>query len=288
MTHTPSSAQLAAYQARNPGKPVVLFYRYRGKPGMDATGVAAALDQLARRHGGQLRWAGMEEQALIGRVQLYGHCCLLRFNARDAALAHVQGSQHADVLRDVDQLEVTTISDQPRMSRIVIKLLARVLPWLPFDNTTESTPEPGLGTTIMPSEQDLAAFMAHPRQNTPVVMINWLRFRPKAKYEDPNAKEITGQAAYYRYGKAAFAAIHSLGGRALFISRYQQVLIGNDGDPGEDLWNEFVLVEYPGRVTFKHMASLTRYRAGLAHRQAGLAEHGQGLVVSTSQPVAKG
>lgn len=286
MTHAPSSTQLATYQARNSGKPVVLFYRYRCKPGVDAAGIAVGLDRLARKHSGQLRWAGTEEQALIGPVQLYGHCCLLRFDPRAAALAHIQDSRHADVLRNVDQLEVAAISDQPRLSRLVIKLLARVLPWVRFDNTTESTPEPGLGTTVMPSEQDLAAFMAHPRQTTPVVMINWLRFRPMAKYEHPGVKKISGQAAYYRYGKAAFAAIHSLGGKAFFISRYQQMLIGNGGDPGVDLWNEFVLVEYPGRATFKQMASLTRYRAGLHHRQAGLAENGQGLVVSTTLPIA--
>ncbi len=288
MTHTPSSAQLAAYQARNPDKPVVLFYRYRSNPGTDAASIATRLDQLARMHGGQVDWSGAEEQALIGPVQLYGHCCLLRFRLRDAALRHIQDSRHAEALRDVDQLEVTAISDQPRLSRLVIRLLACVLPWVRFDNTTENTPEPGLGTSIMPSEQDLATFMAHPRQTTPVVMINWLRFRPTAKYDRPDTKQITGQAAYYLYGKAAFAAIHSLGGRAFFISRYQQVLIGNGGDPGKDLWNEFVLVEYPGRATFKHMASLKRYRAGLVHRQAGLAENGQGLVVSVSLPPARG
>lgn len=287
MTYAPSSAQLSAYQARKPGKPVVLFYRYRCKPGTAAAAVAVELDRLAREHGGQLDWSGAEEQALIGPVQLYGHCCLLRFKLRDAALRHVQDKRHTEALRDVVQIEVAAISDQPRLSRLMIRLLARVLPWLRFDNTTESTPEPGLGTSIMPSEQDLAAFMAHPRQTTPVVMINWLRFRPKAQYDDPDAKPISGQAAYYLYGKAAFAAIHSLGGRAFFISRYQQMLIGNDGDPGKDLWNEFVLVEYPGRATFKHMAALTRYRAGLVHRQAGLADNGQGLVVSISLPLAR-
>jgi hypothetical protein len=62
------------------------------------------------------------------------------------------------------------------------------------------------------------------------------------------------------------------------------MLIGNDGDPGAGLWDEFALMQYPGRAAFQKMASLRRYRRGLADREAGLADWGQGLVVSKPAP----
>lgn len=280
MTHGPSQAQTAAYQARPGQRPVALFYQYRCKAGVDAGQIVADLDRLARRHQGALVWSGREEQALIGSLPLYDRCALFRFDTRAAALECVMEDGHAQILRGAEAVQLAVLSDQPKLSRQVIGLLKRVLPWVPFDNREESTPEPGVGTSIMPTEEDLAAFMAHPQQRSPVVMINWLRFRREALYDPPRAKPISGQAAYYLYGRVAFAAIHSLRGHAFFVSRYQQMLIGNGGDPGIGLWNDFVLVEYPGRAAFKRMASLTRYRAGLAHRQAGLADGGQGLTVA--------
>ena len=89
--------------------------------------------------------------------------------------------------------------------------------------------------------------------------------------------ELSGVA--HRYGKVAMTTTHSLGAKLLFAARYRQILIGNGGDPGPELWDEFALMQYPGRATFGRMAQLRRYRAALHHREAGLAEYGQGLTV---------
>jgi hypothetical protein len=139
-----------------------------------------------------------------------------------------------------------------------------------------------MGSSVMPTAAAMEAFLAHPQQTTPILMVNWLRFSDKASYAEPQAKPVSGKEAYYRYGKVAFDTLHRLRARALFVSRYQQVLIGNNGKAGADLWDEFAMVEYPGRATFKLMASLSRYRRALHHRQAGLAEHGQGLLVTAT------
>ncbi|HEY1077955.1 MAG TPA: hypothetical protein VGE51_14785 [Fontimonas sp.] len=280
---SPSARQLARYKERPHHPPVVLFYEYSCKSTSAAAGLAQRLAKLARTHDGQLRWTGAQQQVLIGRVDAYQYCCCLHFLSRGAALEHVEDPQHAELLRGVKSLQVAVISEQPRVSRLVIGLMGRLLPWVPFNNAAEDTPEPGMGTTVMPTENAMEAFIGHREQQTPIVMINWLRFRKEARYADPQAPRISGKAAYYLYGKVAFKVLHSLGAKALFISRYQQILIGNGGDPGTDLWDEFALVQYPGRATFKRMASLKRYRAALHHRQAGLAEHGQGLVVAVSR-----
>ena len=122
----------------------------------------------------------------------------------------------------------------------------------------------------MPTAQTIVALRTHPEQNSPVTMINWLKFREHAGYKhgEPPA---SGRVAYLRYGKVAMLATHILGAKLILGSRYRQILIGNNGDPGLGLWDEFALMQYPGRATFGRMAALRRYRRALDHREAGLA-----------------
>lgn len=288
--HSPSAAQLAVYTSRPGQRPVVLFVQFAARGEQVDLGRLKALAQRAGRHGGELRWSGRDEQVLIGRVPEIGIGACLHFPTRAAALACVNSPEHAALFEDLDALRITVLSEQPRASRRVIALMARVLPrWPFFDNTEDSTPEPGIGTSIMPSQANYETFLAHPAPLAPIVMVNWLRFREQARYSpgDRDAVPISGKAAYYRYGKIAFLTLHSLGARALFVSRYQQVLVGNEGEPAADAWHEFVLVAYPGRAGFKRMTSLRRYRAALHHRAAGLDEYGQGLVVATGLSEAR-
>lgn len=288
MIHAPSPAQLKTYQSRGADKPVVLYYQYRMP---DRAPRTSALTAIARQYGGGLRWSGIEEQVLIGNLPLYSHCACLHFPTRRAALALVQSAPHAALFESAEALQVVVISEQPKLAKWVIALMSVVLPRLRFDNRVDHSPEPGIGTSIMPTESALQAFLAHPDQRRPIVMVNWLRFRPQAQYA-PGASEgaapVSGKTAYYRYGKVAFKTLHSLGAHAFFVSRYQQMLIGHGGDPAPKLWDEFVLVRYPSRAAFKHMTSLYRYRAALHHRTAGLDEGGQGLVVSRTQTTEQG
>lgn len=274
LLHAPSEAQLAAWNARPARRPVVLVYRWRGAD------VGGELGRLARRHGGRLGWRGVEEQVLIGPMTLGRHCARLHFRERTAALAFVLGEAHRALVQGLESLEVVAVGEQPVALRLMIAFMARVLPWLPYDRSREDGPEPGAGSSVMPTEAAMQTFLAHPVQAEPVVMLNFLRFRERAQYDPPREETLSGQAAYYRYGKVAFDTLHRLGARALFVGRYQQVLIGNDGDPGRGLWHEFAMVRYPGRASFKLMTELVRYRRAMPDRQAGLAENGQGLIVA--------
>lgn len=286
VTSSPSTAQLDSYIRRPADRPVVLFYRFDQGADAAAAQAVARLAELARSHRGRMRWRGFEEQVLIGTLPLIRHCVRLHFRTRGDALAMVRSAAHEALFAHAQQLQVAVLSEQPRASRLVIKLMALALPrWPFFDNTADASPEPGIGTSIMPTQADYETFLAHPDPQRPIVMVNWLRFRERAQYapgESEDDEAISGKAAYYRYGKIAFLTLHSLGARALFVSRYQQMLIGNGGDPGTDLWHEFAMVEYPGRAGFKRMTALRRYRAALHHRTAGLAPDGQGLVVTAA------
>jgi hypothetical protein len=268
-----SPRQLEALAALRPA-PLVLFHEFSCADERAASGCRDALAALAQRHGGALRWAAQEQEVLCGRIAHFQQAARLHLPSPAAAQAFVTSPAHAAALAAATAVQVAVLGEQPRAVAIVSALLAKVLPHWPFDDTIEPGDEPGVGvSSVMPTAQAIAALRAHPEQDTPVVMINWLKFRPPS-----------GKAAYYRYGRIAMATTHSIGAKLLFAARYRMILVGNGGDPGRDLWDEFALMQYPGRATFGTMASLRRYRAGLADREAGLAENGQGLTVSRPAP----
>lgn len=279
MTHAPSPRQLDTFQRTPPG-PLVLFHEYSPRETGDAQALRDALAALATQHGGRLRWAAAEEEILAGRLARFHQAASLHFSSSAAALAFVGSAGHRDFAGRCAALQVAVLGEQPRAVAIASALMAKLLPHWPFDNTVEPGEEPGVDvSTVMPSSQAIAALRAHPQQDTPVVMINWLKFKPVASYS-PGTPPASGKTAYQRYGKVALATTHSLGAKLLFAARYCQILIGNADDPGIGLWDEVALMQYPGRATFGRMASLRRYRRALADREAGLAEHGQGLTVT--------
>lgn len=276
LTHAPSAGQRDAFAA-GPDGACVLFHEFSAP---DVLAVQGALVALAARHGGCLRWAAAEEEVLCGRIAHFQQAALLHFPSRDAARAVVTHPDFAAAVAGTTALQVAVLGDMPRAITLVSALLARVLPHWPFDDTLAEGEEPGVDvSTTMPTSQAIAAVRAHPQQATPVTMINWLKFRPQAAYRD-GEPPASGREAYLRYGKVALAATHSLGAKLVHACRFRQILVGNGGDPGLGLWDEFALMQYPGRATFGRMAQLKRYRAGLHHREAGLAEWGQGLTVS--------
>ena len=279
MNPVPSARQLEAFRQAGVG-PLVLFYEFSCADAADTDRCRATLAAVAGKYNGRLGWAAAEAEVLIGKLAHFQQAAALHFRTRDDAGAYVGCAEHRAALAACTALQVAVLGEQPRALKVVTALLARVLPYWPFDNTLESGEEPGVGTsTTMPTAAAVAGVRSHPEQDTPVTMINWLKFKPVASYP-AGAAPISGRNAYLRYGKIAMAATHSLGAKLIQASRYRQILVGNNGDPAVGLWDEFALMQYPGRATFGRMAQLRRYRRGLVDREAGLAEYGQGLTVS--------
>jgi hypothetical protein len=279
MTHAASAAQLAWFDRTPADRGVVLFYQFT--PG---TRGASALEQLAVARGAELAWAAGQEQALIGPIGDFANASMLRFRTRAAARAFVTSAEHAAAVQDFRALLVSVLTPSPRVFAWIASLLAIVAPRWPFDNTQETSEEPGIDTSsVMPRRAPYAEFHAHAQQDTPVVMVNFIKFRARAAYADGD-RGLSGRAAYLRYGKVAVLTAHSLGSKLLAVGRYLQILVGRDGDPSPDLWDEFALMQYAGRASFLKMASLRRYRPALEHRTAGLAENGQGLAVTRPRP----
>jgi len=116
-----------------------------------------------------------------------------------------------------------------------------------------------------PMEQAMAFFGA--AEDGPFVMVNLLKFRPRAEYADGTDSHLTGAEAYARYGEAVRKLVEALGGRVRYSGRVTGLLLGEV----EDLWDAVALAEYPSLAAFREMAMSPAMQAIEHHRKAGLA-----------------
>ncbi len=124
---------------------------------------------------------------------------------------------------------------------------------------------------IYPSAEQIQALLAGPADQ-PVVMVNLLRFKPKADGLDEG---ISGEEAYRRYSEAMRRFVEANGGRIVWVGRVDSVVIGDS----EARFDMIGLVEYPSRQKFIEIAQSDHVREIGAHRAAGL--ESQWLIATT-------
>jgi uncharacterized protein (DUF1330 family) len=112
--------------------------------------------------------------------------------------------------------------------------------------------------------------------NTPIVMVNLLKFKPKAEYKDGQHRSDDGRTAYNRYGEQMLKFVEAHGGRVLFMGEVKSLVIGQV----EEMWDVVALVEYPSSEAFTKIAMSPEVAKFGIHREAGLA--GQ-LLIQTIQ-----
>ena len=118
---------------------------------------------------------------------------------------------------------------------------------------------------IDPTREQFAAFQAIDRAG-PIQMLNLVRFRANALYSD--GRQSTGQAAYNAYAKASGPVFARVGGRQIWLGRFEHMLIG----PAEERWDAVFIAEYPGAAAFLEMVRDPAYREAVKHRQAAVAD----------------
>ncbi|HUO73995.1 MAG TPA: DUF1330 domain-containing protein [Solirubrobacteraceae bacterium] len=120
--------------------------------------------------------------------------------------------------------------------------------------------------TIEPTPQQFQR-LASSQDDSPVVMLNLLRFKDRADGIDAD-EGITGAEAYARYGAAVAPHLARVGGRVLSVMQPQESVIG----PEHGEWDLVLLAEYPSRAAFLQMISDPGYVAVHSHRAAALAD----------------
>ena len=116
---------------------------------------------------------------------------------------------------------------------------------------------------IDPEREQFEVFKGLPR-DTPIMMINFLRFRDKAAYED--VREATGAEAYSAYGRESGPIFRRVGGEIVWRGKPEVVLIG----PGDEHWDLVFVAQYPTAGAFLEMVTDPDYRIAVKHRQAAV------------------
>ena len=101
----------------------------------------------------------------------------------------------------------------------------------------------------------------------PVCMVNLLKFKAKAIYEDSRETSLTGPEAYQIYGQGVAKMIGIIGGQIVFSSVVSGLVVGEV----EELWDAVAIAEYPSRQSFADMIASAEWAELAIHRTAGLA-----------------
>ena len=120
--------------------------------------------------------------------------------------------------------------------------------------------------SLAPTEVQMKGFF-EPSTEGPIYMVNLLKFKEKAEYEDGRATELTGAEAYMLYGAAVSELLTQLGGGAMFTARVTRLMLGEV----EELWDVVSIATYPSRQAMVEMIQSEKYQEIHVHRDAGLA-----------------
>lgn len=116
---------------------------------------------------------------------------------------------------------------------------------------------------VDPEREQFEAFKALPR-NAPVMMLNLLRFRDRAAYDD--GRDCTGAEAYAAYGRESGPVFRRVGGEILWRGDPEVTLIG----PPQERWDTIFVARYPSAAAFLEMITDPDYRVAVKHRQAAV------------------
>lgn len=121
---------------------------------------------------------------------------------------------------------------------------------------------------VDPSRENFDAFKALPR-DTPIHMLNLVRFREKAAYPDDHpfaGKGLTGARAYAEYGRASGPVFARVGGTVVWRGRMEAMVIG----PVDEKWDAAFIARYPDAAAFLQMVTDPEYRLAVVNRQAAV------------------
>ncbi len=119
---------------------------------------------------------------------------------------------------------------------------------------------------VIPPMQQAMEFFGG-TEDGPFVMVNLLKFKPKAEYADGSDPDLSGTEAYARYGEVVSKLVEGQGGKVRYSGAVTGLMIGEV----EELWDMVALAEYPSLAAFRAMAMSPEMHAIEHHRKAGLA-----------------
>ena len=120
--------------------------------------------------------------------------------------------------------------------------------------------------SVHPSKEQMEGFLEGD-SDTPIAMINLLKFKEKAEYEDGRDTDLTGEQAYAIYGKEVVEHLKKVGGKVSFGGSINRLMLGEV----EELWDTTFIAKYPSKKAMLKMITDPDYLESNKHRVAGLA-----------------
>ena len=118
---------------------------------------------------------------------------------------------------------------------------------------------------VSPTDEQMKGFFEGDI-DTPIYMVNLLKFKDKAEYEDGRETNLTGAEAYLIYGQEVQDHLKKVGGEAIFSGRVERLMLGEVGE----LWDIVAIAKYPSRKAMIEMIMDADYQESEKHRSAGL------------------
>ena len=119
---------------------------------------------------------------------------------------------------------------------------------------------------LEPTEAQLNAILATGKGDE-VHMLNLLKFREFAAYEDGRDADMPGRDAYlHRYGAPMIDMVMKAGGSLKFSSVPSALLVGEMEMP----WDMVAIITYPSIKTLLEISMTPQFQEIAVHRKAGL------------------
>ncbi len=123
-----------------------------------------------------------------------------------------------------------------------------------------------VSNSVVPNEEQIRGFFESGPEG-PIYMVNLLKFKPIAEYEDGRETSLTGREAYALYEKGVTELLQQFGGFGAFFADVERLVLGEV----EDLWDVVAIAVYPSRQAMMDMMQSGEMKEISPHRSAGLA-----------------
>lgn len=118
---------------------------------------------------------------------------------------------------------------------------------------------------LMPTEKQ-DELLNKPGPPGPVFMINLVKFKDRAFYDDSRVTDLSGREAYGLYGMEVVKILPKYNAEVVFGTHITELIIGQV----DELWDEITIVKYASRQDLNNMTSSKEWNDINIHRLAGI------------------
>ena len=117
---------------------------------------------------------------------------------------------------------------------------------------------------VTPDDPEQIKALMEPGPDGPIFMVNLLKFKDKAEYEDGRNTDLSGREAYAIYGQAVSEILKDFGGKVVFMADVTHLSLGKV----DELWDEVSIAMYPKSAIMVQMSMSPYWLSASVNRTA--------------------